>query len=78
MGGYGSVAAVNVDGSYKVLPYNSKNEPQAMLDIIESGISLIEPMTLDAEGLRRFARAEVQYREVADKVFPMFNIKAQE
>ena len=78
MGGYGSVAAVNVDGSYKVLPYNSKNEPQAMLDIADSGISLIEPMRLDAEGLRKFARAEVQYREVADKVFPMFNIKAQE
>lgn len=78
MGGYGSVAAVNVDGSYKVLPYNSKNEPQAMLDIVESGITLIEPMRLDADGLRRFARAEIQYREVADKVFPMFNIKAEE
>ena len=76
-GSYGRISAFNVDGSVRVLPYNKKNEPEAVTDMDPAGLVLIEPMIIRRKELTEFARAARLYRDIADQVFPPFNIKVR-
>ena len=76
-GSYGKVTAFNKDGSLKVLPYNKNNEPESVLDLDTSGLTLIEPLIIRRKEIIEFARAEKLYRDIADQVFPPFNIRVR-
>ena len=76
-GRYAIVTGVNLDGSYRVIPYNDKNEPESVMELDESAMSLLEPLEIRRKDLREFARAEKMYRDVVDRVFPAFNIKVR-
>ena len=75
-GQYGKVAAINKNGSYRVLPYQKNAEPGSMLVLDGSGLDLLEPTVVNSKELRKLARAEVMYRDIADHIFPIFNIRA--
>jgi len=76
-GRYGKVTAINKNGSYRVLPYQKNAEPGNMQVLDGSGLELLEAVTVNSKELRKLARAEVMYRDIADHVFPIFNIRAQ-
>ena len=77
-GQYGKITAINKNGFYRVLPYQKNAEPGSMLVLDDSGLDLIEPVMVNSKELRGLARAEVMYRDIADQVFPIFNIRAQQ
>jgi len=74
-GSYGKVSARLKNGTYKILPYNKNNEPRDITDMDESGIALIEPMVFGLKELKEFALGKKLYRNIADRVFPPFNIR---
>ncbi|MCF0228379.1 MAG: sel1 repeat family protein [Parasporobacterium sp.] len=72
----GRISAVNTNGSYKVLPYDYSHEPGPVTDMDGAALLPIRPFEADPELLKRLVRAECFYRDIADRVFPEFNIKA--
>lgn len=77
-GQYGKVTAINKNGSYHVLPYQKDAQPGSMVVLDESGLELIEAVMVNSKELRKLARAEVMYRDIADHIFPIFHIRAQQ
>ena len=77
-GQYGKICAANRNGTYRVLPYCKTGEPGSMATLDVSNLELLEPVLLSRDELRAMAQAEVMYRDIADRVFPIFHIHAQE
>lgn len=75
-GMYGKVTAVNRNGTYRVLPYNRSHEPGSMIVLDDTGLELLEPVVISRDELRKLARAELMYRDIADHIFPIFHIRA--
>ena len=76
-GCYGKVAAVNRNGSYKILPYSRVNQPGPMADIDRACLSELKPYMVSRDELKEIGRAEKTYRDYALSVFPIFNIRAE-
>ena len=72
--GYGRVAALNLDGTYRVLPYSQDNEPQAMENMSEQNLELIEPFMLTLQDIKDLVRAKKNYEDLAQDIFPAFNV----
>jgi len=68
------IAAHKKSGDYMVVLYDN-NDAMVMLD--EGALKLLPPYVLDQKQLMQLAKAEISYEDLAEMVFPQFNIKAE-
>ena len=74
-GRYGKVSMMDKEGRYGIIPYNSDDEPQALILLEPESLEKIRPFNFPETELKKFLRGEKFYSEYEKKVFPPFNIK---
>ncbi len=59
------------------LSFENQNQPGMIVDMEEEAVELLPPYVLKQKDLRRMARGELSYSDIAEQVFPPFNLKAE-
>lgn len=62
-----------------ILPSDREGEsrqPGALVNLQEEALVLLPPYVVSQKQLRQFARGELTYSDIAEQVFPAFNLKA--
>lgn len=77
-GDYCKIAMLDKEGRYVVIPYGKDNEPGEMMTLSARAMDRLPALVITKEELQRLVSARTMYRDYADKVFPPFNIRAQE
>ena len=77
-GRYGRVTVVHRDGRCGVLPYDEKNEPGQVQDLYADGLTLIPAYQVEPEELKELVQAKKLYSQIAEKIFPAFNLCASQ
>ena len=75
-GCYCKITMLDKEGGYVVIPYDENNEPGEMMTLNARAMDKIAPLELNCEELQRLVSARDMYRDIKDRVFPPFNIKA--
>lgn len=68
------IAAYKKSGEYLVVLYDNKD---ATVELGEGAMKLLPPYVLNQKQLQQLARAEISYEDLAEMVFPQFNLKAE-
>ncbi|MBE6017314.1 MAG: sel1 repeat family protein [Lachnospiraceae bacterium] len=77
-GDYCKITMLDKEGRYVVIPYGKDNEPGEMMTLSARAMDRLPALMITKEELQRLVSARTMYRDYADKVFPPFNIRAQE
>lgn len=77
-GWYGKVIGRKKNGRYTAIIYKDLLEPASghgrLVELEKAAIKVMEPYIMSQKELRQFARAELTYQDIAEKVYPQFNL----